>query len=77
MFGNRSAKTDPKGIKEMASDVKTQMSDAELRAVERIADVADRIEEFRAATDGRKPIPATLLNQLRIARRHVRQSCGI
>jgi hypothetical protein len=55
------------------------MTDAERRAIERIVEaadrIADRIEEFREVTAGRKPIPAALLNNLRMARRHVRQTC--
>jgi len=53
------------------------MTEKEARAVERIADAADRIEQFRELTEKRKHIPATMLNELRMARRHVKSSCDI
>jgi len=53
------------------------MTEAERRAVERIAKAADHIEEFRTVTEGRKRVPASLLNNLRMARRHVRQACDV
>ena len=53
------------------------MTDKELRAIERIVEIAERIDQYRELTAKRKPIPATLLNELRMARRHVKSSCGI
>jgi hypothetical protein len=41
----------------------------ERRAVERLVAIADRIEEFRMNTEGRKMIPKAMLQELRMARK--------
>jgi hypothetical protein len=53
------------------------MTEAETRAVERLVKAADRIEQFRVATERRKPVPLLMLQALRLARRHVKHACGI
>ena len=53
------------------------MTEQETRAVERIIAIAERIEEFRMVTAGRKSIPASMLQELRMARKQVKSSCGI